>query len=87
MEGRGHGVHGTVAAVNGTTVTITNTDGTSYTVDASDTKVSKVVELTVGDIKVGDEIGVMGEVSGTKVVAKHIMDGIPPTPQGPPSGN
>lgn len=85
MGERGHGVHGTVSGIDGSTLTIANTDGTSYTVDASQAKVSKVVELTVGDIKVGDTVGVMGDVSGTKVVAKHIMDGIPPTPQGPPS--
>ncbi len=82
-----HGVHGTVSAVSGNTLTVVNTDGTSYTVDASEAKVSKVVELTVGDIKVGDTVGVMGEVSGTSVEAKHIMDGIPQRPQSPPAGN
>lgn len=82
-----HGVHGTVSAVSGNTLTITNTDGTSYTVDASEAKVSKVVELTVGDVKVGDIVGVMGEVSGTSVVAKHIMDGMSERPHGPPSDN
>lgn len=87
MMGRGHGVHGTVSGISGSTLTIANTDGTSYTVDASEAKVSKVVELTVGDIKVGDEVGVMGDVSGTTVTAKHIMDGVPPRPQGPPPSN
>jgi riboflavin synthase alpha subunit len=80
-----HGVHGTVSAINGTSLTITNSDGTSYTVDASSAKVSKVVSLQVGDIQVGDQVGVMGSVNGTQVVAKHIMDGIPPTAQGPPA--
>lgn len=87
MMGRDHGVRGTVSGINGSTMTITNTDGTSYTVDASSAKVSKIVDLTVGDIKVGDTVGVMGDVSGTSVTAKHIMDGIPPTPQAPPSDN
>lgn len=80
-----HGVHGTVSAVNGNTLTVTNEDGTSYTVDASEAKISKIVVLGVGDIQVGDTVGVMGEVSGTSVTAKHIMDGIPPMPHGPPS--
>lgn len=82
-----HGVHGTVSNIDGSTLTVTNADGTSYTVDASEAKVSKVVELTVGDIKVGDEVGVMGEVSGTEVVAKHIMDGVPPRPHAIPVDN
>ncbi len=79
------GVHGTVSAVNGNTVTITNTDGTSYTVDASNAKISKMVDLNVSDIKVGDTLGVQGSVNGTSVTATHIMDGIPPMPQGPPT--
>jgi riboflavin synthase alpha subunit len=81
----GHGVAGKVTAVNGTTLTVTKDDGTSYTVDASATKVSKVVDLTVGDIKVGDTVGVMGTLTGTSVKALHIMDGIPPRPQAPPA--
>lgn len=74
------GVIGTVSAVNGSTITVTGKDGASYTVDASGSKVSKIVELAVGDIKVGDTVGVMGSVTGTSVTAKHIMDGIPPAP-------
>ena len=48
---------------------------------------SRATFVALGDIKVGDEVGVMGEVSGTTVAAKHIMDGVPPRPQGPPSDN
>ena len=79
------GVMGTVSAVNGNMVTVTGKNGTTYTVDASSAKVSKVVDLTVGDIKVGDTVGVQGKVSGTSVTAVHIMDGVPPTPQAPPA--
>lgn len=85
--GRGPGVHGTVSAINGTTLTITNDDGTSYAVDASNASVSKMVDLTVSDIKVGDTVGVTGKVSGTEVTAQHIMDGMPANPQAPPPGN
>ncbi len=83
----GPGVHGTISSIDGSTVTITNKDGTSYTIDASDATVTKMVESGLTDLSVGDEIGVMGQVSGTEVVAKHIMGGIPPRPEGPPAGN
>ncbi len=75
--GKGRGVEGTVSAVSGNTVTVTAKDGTSYTIDASSAKVSKVVDLQVSDIKVGDTIGAQGTVSGTSVTATHIMDGVP----------
>ncbi|MEK7530800.1 MAG: hypothetical protein AAB573_02935 [Patescibacteria group bacterium] len=86
--GREHGpkVMGEVTAVTGTTLTIKNPDGTIYTVDATDTTVSKVVTITAVDIAVGDTVGVQGTVTGTSVVAKHIMDGIPPHhAQAPPA--
>ena len=73
-----NGVHGTVSAINGTTLTITNADGTSYTVDASKATVTKTVSETVTDIKVGDTLGVEGTVSGTSVTAAHIMAGALP---------
>ena len=74
--GMGHkGVHGTVSAINGTTITITNADGMSYTVDASKATVTKTVSEAVSDIKVGDTLGVDGTVNGTSVTAVHIMAG------------
>ena len=83
--GKGHGVMGTVSSVNGNTVTLTGADGQTYTVDATSAKVSKVVDLSVADIKVGDTLGVMGTVSGNSVSAVHIMDGIPQKPNAPPT--
>ena len=41
--GRGQGVTGTVSAVNGNTITVTKSDGTTYTIDATNAKVSEVV--------------------------------------------
>ena len=78
--GRGHGTDGTVTAINGNTITISHTDGTTYTIDASAAKVTKMVDITVGDIKVGDRIGAEGTVSGTTVTATRIMDGLPEKP-------
>lgn len=80
-RGMGPGVMGTISAINGNSVTVTGKDGKTYTVDASSAQIDKIVQLGVGDLKVGDTIGVQGQVSGTSVSAKHIMDGIPPKPQ------
>ena len=75
-HGRGRGTSGTVTAVNGSQITLTDSKGTSYTVDAGSAKISKISTITTGDIKVGDTLGVMGTVSGNTVTAKQIiMDG------------
>lgn len=79
-HGRGHGVMGTVSSVNGTTITVNGKNGGSYTVDAGNTTVHKMVTTTVSDIAVGDTIGVQGEVSGTTISATTIMDGFPTHP-------
>ena len=78
--GPGMGARGTVTAVSGSPITVTGKDGTSYTVNADSAKVSKAVDIAVGDIKVGDEIDAQGTLSGTTVTAVHIMDGIPTPP-------
>jgi hypothetical protein len=76
-HGRGQGVIGTVSAVNGSTITLTGKDGTSYTVDAGSATVQKRVTGSLGDVTVGDTIGVQGTVSGTSVTATTIMDDMP----------
>ncbi len=78
--GPGMGARGTVTAVSGSTITVSGKDSTSYTVNADSAKVSKTVDIAVGDIKVGDEIDAQGTLSGTTVTAVHIMDGIPTPP-------
>ncbi len=82
--GRGHGTSGTVSAVSGNTITITSDNGTSYTVDASNATVSKMVTEPVSSIVVGDRIAADGSVSGTTVTATHIMAGIPTPPSTAP---
>jgi len=77
--GKGRGVAGTVSAVNGNTVTITNSKGVSYTVDATNSKVSEIVSLPLSGIKVGDKVGVQGTVSGDSVTATHITDNLTAT--------
>lgn len=81
------GKEGTVSAVNGNTITLTGSDGTTYTVDASNAKVSKTTQINVSDITIGDTLMVQGSVSGTSVTAVHIMDGLPPRDANAPPQN
>ena len=71
------GISGKVSSVSGTTLTIAAADGTIYTVDAASATLSKLQTITTSDLVVGDEVGVMGTVSGTSVTATDIMDGQP----------
>lgn len=80
--GRGvKGTRGTVTSVSGNTITLTGKDGKTYTVDAGSAQIAKVSSITVGSVQVGDTLDVQGDVSGTTVTAKHIMDGITENPQ------
>jgi len=76
-HGKGHGVMGTVSAVDGSTITVTDRDGTSYAVNAGSATVQKMVAGALSDVAVGDRIGVQGTVSGTTVTATTIMDDVP----------
>lgn len=78
-----HGVIGTVSAVNGSTITVTGPDGKTFTVNAGTATVQKMTTGALADIVVGDRIGVQGELSGTTVTAKTIMDDIPEPPARP----
>jgi len=80
---------GTVSAVSGNTVTVTGNQGfnknsdttatTTYTVDATNAKVTKAnVASTVSSITVGDNVVVQGTINGTNVVATIIRDGMIP---------
>ena len=86
---RGKGVMGTVASINGNTLTVTGKIGpkstataVTYTVDATNAKVmksatsgAKPTTVTIADIQVGDTIMVQGTVNGTSVTAISIFDG------------
>lgn len=73
-------VVGTVTAVNGTTITMTNKNEVVYTVETSAANITKNnSETTVSGISVGDTIVVQGTFSGTTVTATTVVD------QGAPS--
>ena len=68
-------IAGTINAINGSSLTITNKSATSYTIDASN---AKIVEgqntVTVSNLSVGDSVIVQGTINGTSVVASSVID-------------
>jgi hypothetical protein len=85
----GHGIAGTVTAINGDTITVsskmwmgreattTPAMAMTYTVDATNATVVKDgASSTVSSIGVNDMIMVQGTVTGTNVVATEIRDGM-----------
>lgn len=78
--GQPPGVFGQVTAINGTTITITDTDSrnsTTYTVDASNASVTKNGSASsLSNIAVSDTVMVQGTVNGNSVIATSILDGL-----------
>ena len=76
---RGNMHMGTVTAVNGTAITITGRNKTTYTVDASAAKLTKgfgknATTITVSSITVGDTIMANGTLTGTSIAATTVND-------------
>ncbi len=81
-------VIGKVVSISGTTLTVTgrsaNNATTTYTVDASAAKIMKGKQTatstpaTISNVAVGDNVVVIGTLSGTSITAKVIIDGLPP---------
>lgn len=76
-------VVGTVATINGTTLTVTEkaksngVTAVTYTVDASNATVTKNGKVsTVSNIAVGDMVMIQGTLTGTNIKATIIRDGI-----------
>lgn len=85
MPGMGRGmmngknmVMGTVASINGTSLTLTGSNNTTYTVDASQAKLMGGMMtgtgLSLTHIQVGDKLMVVGTVNGTTITAKTLAD-------------
>lgn len=67
---------GSVSAISGTSLTVTGTNGTTYTVDASQAKLMQGMgaRLSLSNVQTGDKVMVMGTINGTAVTAKRIND-------------
>lgn len=75
-------VAGSVTAVSGNTVSITNKSNVSYTIDTSSANIQKqgTGTTTVSNIAVGDTVLVQGTVNDNAVVASSLIDqGVAPT--------
>lgn len=73
---RGQGAMGEVTAIFGTTLTVKTLRGDTVTVNAGDATITRMVEGSLSDVKVGDQIGVHGTRDGDTVTAEHIMDDV-----------
>jgi hypothetical protein len=96
----GRGNAGTIASIDGSTITLTTQAGTTKVIASANTTVSVSVSGALGDIKTGDHVVVMGAASGATVAAERIADtgtsatagfggpgpGGRPGPGGPPAG-
>ena len=68
-------VAGTISAINGTTVTITNKSNATYTIDTSSAKVTQGQNtISLLNLNVGDSVIVQGTINGTSVVASSVID-------------
>jgi hypothetical protein len=83
--GRGQGVSGMVASVDGTTVSLTLNDGSTVKVSlAADGVVRHQVEGTIADVKVGERVVAIGTQSGDTFAATALqVGGGPGGPGGP----
>lgn len=69
-------VGGTVSAISGNSITITNSSGTAYTIDATAAKIMTKgnATSTISSVAVGDSVLVQGAVNGQSVTASSVMD-------------
>lgn len=68
-------VAGSVTAISGSTLTITNKSNVTYTVDATNATIDKGnAKSTLASVAVGDNVVVQGTVNGTSVTASSVID-------------
>jgi hypothetical protein len=68
-------VAGSISAMSGTTLTVTNASNITYTIDASGaTFVKGGASSTIASAAVGDNVVVQGTVNGTAVTASAVID-------------
>ena len=68
-------IAGSVSAISGNTLTVTNKSNVTYTVDVTNAKIVQgQTTVTVSNVAVGDNVIVQGAVSGTSVTASSVID-------------
>lgn len=77
LSTRGPGAMGTIASIDGTTLTVEGDDDTTTTVTTDDdTSVTDTADAELADIAVGDTVSVLGEADDDGVVtADRIVEG------------
>ena len=74
-SGFGRAARGTITKINGTSITVQATDGSSTLVKTTPTtQVTEAVNGTAADVVSGDRIIVVGPVTGSSVAATRISD-------------
>lgn len=80
-------IGGTVTAVSGDIVTITNKSNTSYTIDVTNATITKNgTTSSVSSVAVGDNVLAQGTVNGTSVTAVSLTDSASATSGTAPKG-
>ncbi len=76
IQGNGEPViAGSVTAISGTTLTVTNASNVTYTIDASSANiVENGASTTLSSVAAGDNVVIQGTVNGTSVAASSIID-------------
>ena len=76
IQGNGQPVvGGSITAISGTTLTVTNASNVTYTIDASNAKIVKNGTSTAfSTLATGDNVVVQGTVSGTSITASSVID-------------
>ncbi len=75
IQGNGQPViAGTISAINGSTITVTNKSNVTYTIDATNAKITQGQNIvTISNIAVGNNVMIQGTVNGNSVVASSII--------------
>ncbi|HUC01930.1 MAG TPA: DUF5666 domain-containing protein [Candidatus Paceibacterota bacterium] len=76
IQGNGEPVvGGSIAQINGDTLTVTNASNVTYTIDVTNATIVKNGTTTAAtDLAIGDNVVVQGTVNGTSITASSILD-------------
>ena len=76
IQGNGQPVvAGSVTAISGDTITITNKSNITYTIDATNAKITIRNQVSsISNVAVGDNLIVQGTVNGNSMVASSVID-------------